>query len=69
MAGTNWNPDISPSKRPTGVMSQFDGNLTRNAAARKNVRTQDGIPYGDCYDTEPAGDIDTACDAGPGVPG
>jgi hypothetical protein len=69
MPGTNWNPDVSPAKRPTGVMAQWDGNLTRNYAAKKNVRTQDGPTYGECYDMDTEGDIDTGCDAGPGMPG
>jgi hypothetical protein len=70
MAGTNWNPDVSPSSRPTGVMTQFDGNLTHNYDAVRNVRTQDGIPYGDGCDEVSVGDvIDTGCDSHPGMPG
>lgn len=68
MAGTNWNPDLSEAKRPTGLMAQFDGNLTRNYSARKNVRTASGVPYGEC-DDQVDGDINTGCDSHPGMPG
>lgn len=45
----NPNPDVSRAKNPTGVMSQFDGNIV-GEEENPNVRYSSGPCYGeDCF--------------------
>lgn len=54
---TNINPDNSPARRPTGVMSQgHDGNYANNPNGMKHVRWADGVEYG------PMDDDDLGCE-------
>lgn len=43
---TNPNPENSRAHRPTGVMSQFDGNIV-GAEEDPNVRYASSPPYGE----------------------
>lgn len=42
---TRPNPQVDPAHRPTGVMSQFDGNIRPDIMGVRNVRWADDPGY------------------------